>query len=601
MDRILRERYKVTALLGQGAMGVVYRALDMQLDRTVALKALAPDLLANEEALAIFKTEARVMAKLKHPNLLGVYDVFQENGETYLVMEYVDGMTVEELIETGGPIPIADALDIATQLLVALVYIEEHNVVHRDIKPSNLMLDQSNTLKMMDFGLARDIDLMIQKGTRVRGTPAYMSPEQVTGEVLSPSSDLYSAGATLFEVFTGRLPFESGELAFHQVFTDPPHPRDLRDDIPESVASMIIRMMGKKPEDRPSSARSVLLELVSAIGERERPLPPSVRSQLDLQSYPTPSMQTGALMETFDGLPISLTRGEDPRLAGLKIGVGMVGGVILALIVTLASLLAFGNRPDSNASTAGQATTAFRGEEAARAVPVVPARVDDDPEASSKDHGAKPKPEPVRQSPVVATTEARGGLGDALLKAKGAAEAAHTQQGDREAANTKKTSARPALRGSTSSASARRPNNTASDRSKEALANKAKPRAGARSGEGAATVANNSTTFKAKAGKGDSATGKTAPSAQEKTAASNTASTPKNGVAPAAGASAQTSPANAETNPTDAREAAAQAIAREAAEKKKAQEAAQREAQARKEAERQEAERRKAAEERARQ
>ncbi|MBH25796.1 MAG: hypothetical protein CMH57_15425 [Myxococcales bacterium] len=292
---LLQQRYRLVELIGQGGMGSVYKAHDEVLNRVVAIKALAPELIHNPEAVAIFDQEARVLARTTHPNLVSVYDVFQVHEHAFMSMEHVDGLSGDAIVARYPEgVPLDDGIQIATQLLAVLCYLHEQKIIHRDIKPNNFIVQPDGTLRLLDFGLARELELLVQRGTRVRGSPAYISPEHILGHDLTPRSDLYSFGVTLFELFTGRLPFERGDLAYHHAHTPPPAPEELRRDLPAPIAQLIRGSMKKSPEERPTSARAALRMLVNGLGAMRRSYPPTVVSLLNLE---VPLQITGDLGE----------------------------------------------------------------------------------------------------------------------------------------------------------------------------------------------------------------------------------------------------------------------------------------------------------------
>jgi len=352
--RVLRGRYEIRELVGEGGMGRVYRARDLDLGREVAIKVLSAELAAFEEAREIFAAEARSLAGVNHPNLIAVYDVFREDDQAAMVMEFVRGRTVEAMLgdERGG-LALDDALDITAQLLVALAYLQERGVVHRDIKPSNMMVDEQGQLRLMDFGLARSLDAMMVRGTRVRGTPAYMAPEQVLGDELSPATDLYGACATLFEVFTGRLPFESGDIAYHHVHVEPPDPRPLRPELPEAIATLIVGGMAKVPSRRPGPLIELVAAVAALIEARGQRLPSSVQRALNAGEPRTSGPILSAPRELLAAAP-ALVRTADfpssptpsrPRRAGWAVGVAAMLLGLVAAVVGLAELLVSSAEP----------------------------------------------------------------------------------------------------------------------------------------------------------------------------------------------------------------------------------------------------------------
>jgi len=217
--------YRILSKLGEGGMGVVYMAEDTKLERTVALKFLAPQLVSDEVTRRRFEREAKALAALDHPNICTVFEIGEAEGMVFLAMAYVEGATVKEKI-AQRPLKTEDALEFALQTAQGLRAAHEKGIVHRDIKPANVMVDLQNRVKVMDFGLARLIDATVTQGATVVGTPAYMSPEQAQGQLADRRSDIWSLGVMLHEMITGRLPFAGQriEAILHAIVTAEPEP-----------------------------------------------------------------------------------------------------------------------------------------------------------------------------------------------------------------------------------------------------------------------------------------------------------------------------------------------------------------------------------------
>lgn len=258
LGRVVAGRYRLEALLGEGGMGVVYRARHVLIDRVVALKLIRPDLRGETHLRAWMLREARAANRVDHAHIVDIHDVGEtEDGELYLVMEYLTGTALSSAV-AKGPMPIARAVDILEQMCAALSRAHDLGVVHRDLKSDNIMLTnrggRRDFVKILDFGLAaiaRDPRLA-PKGA-VFGTPEYMSPEQARGEDAAPSSDLYALGILFFEMTTGQLPFRSSDrdtLLEMQRTSPPPRPSDLRKDLQEAAERIILRLLEKDPRRR---------------------------------------------------------------------------------------------------------------------------------------------------------------------------------------------------------------------------------------------------------------------------------------------------------------------------------------------------------------
>jgi len=258
LGRVIAGRYRLEARLGEGGMGVVYRARHVLIERIVALKLIRPDLKEETHLRAWMLREARAANRVDHAHIVDIHDVGEtEEGELYLVMEYLLGRSLASEI-AKGPMPIARAVDILEQMIAALSRAHDLGVIHRDLKSDNIMLTarggRQDYVKILDFGLAaltRDPRLA-PKGA-VFGTPEYMSPEQARGEDAASTSDLYALGILFYEMCTGRLPFRSGDretLLEMQRSAPPPTPRSLRPDLPEKAEEILLKLLAKDPKDR---------------------------------------------------------------------------------------------------------------------------------------------------------------------------------------------------------------------------------------------------------------------------------------------------------------------------------------------------------------
>jgi CheY-like chemotaxis protein len=262
-------RYLVETVLGRGGMGTVYRAKDSDLGETVAIKVLRPELVADDDSRERFKDEIRLTRRITHRNVVRTHDFGETHGLWYITMEYVEGLTVRDLLDSRGTLGVESALAIGTQLAESLGVAHAIGVIHRDIKPQNLLLDAAGVLKVMDFGVARLAESTAghtQAGMIV-GTPAYMSPEQLMGENVDARSDLYAVGAVLFELLAGRLPLDGPTVMglFAKVLAEePPRLRSLAPEVPAPLDELVMHLLAKRPEDRVPSA-AVLLERLQAL------------------------------------------------------------------------------------------------------------------------------------------------------------------------------------------------------------------------------------------------------------------------------------------------------------------------------------------------
>ncbi|MDO5672745.1 MAG: Stk1 family PASTA domain-containing Ser/Thr kinase [Actinomycetaceae bacterium] len=280
LNRTLAGRYELRETIGRGGMAEVRIGQDLRLNRTIAVKMLREDLARDSIFQTRFRREAQSAANLNHPAIVAVYDTGEEpimgaDGiETlvpYIVMEYVEGHTVRELLTDGDPVPIDEAVDIVSGVLGALEYSHHQGLVHRDIKPGNVMLTTDGKVKVMDFGIARaltDSAATMTQTDAVVGTAQYLSPEQARGEQVDARSDLYSTGCLLFELLTGRPPFRGDSavaVAFQHVSQLPPVPSSITPDIPEALDRVVMKSLAKSREERYSDAAHMRSDLVKAM------------------------------------------------------------------------------------------------------------------------------------------------------------------------------------------------------------------------------------------------------------------------------------------------------------------------------------------------
>ena len=260
--------YEVSEEIGRGAMGIVLRALDEKLHRVVAIKVMSPELATNRQARQRFKREAQAAAAVCHEHVVTIYAVEESAGLPYLVMQYIAGRTLEQRIEQGGPLRVAEILRIGMQAAAGLAAAHAQGLVHRDIKPANLLLENGvERVKLTDFGLARSVDdaSLTQSGV-ITGTPQFMAPEQARGDALDARADLFSLGCVLYMAATGRPPFRAPTTlaVLKRICEDEPRPiRELNPEIPEWLAAIIGKLLAKDPADRYQSAG----ELASLLGQ----------------------------------------------------------------------------------------------------------------------------------------------------------------------------------------------------------------------------------------------------------------------------------------------------------------------------------------------
>ena len=267
MNKILGDRYSLGEMIGTGGMADVYIGQDLRLSRSVAIKILRSDLARDPSFVARFRKEAFAAAGLNHPGIVAVYDSGDENGDSYIVMELVNGHTLRDLIREGESISIDRALRIVSGVLEALEYSHSNGIVHRDIKPANIMLTETGDVKVMDFGIARaldDIGATMTNTWNVVGTAQYLSPEQATGETADRRSDIYSVGCLLYELLTGQPPF-SGDtpvsIAYQHVSMPFQAPSEIVAGLDPNLDTILAVALSKNPADRYQTAADMLVDL----------------------------------------------------------------------------------------------------------------------------------------------------------------------------------------------------------------------------------------------------------------------------------------------------------------------------------------------------
>lgn len=260
--------YTITAHLGQGGMGNVYKATDTMLGREVALKMLHPQLTVQPQFLERFRKEARILAQLLHPNIAVIYNFFEQGGDHYMVMEYVEGTNVDDLLKQHHNLPASFVVPVCEFALEGLQHAHRKNIFHRDIKPANLMITREEEVKLMDFGIAKvSGEQKLTQVNKIVGTIEFMAPELIQGKDASPASDIYSMGATMYEMVTGSIPFtaDSDYNLMQEIMKSKPTPANkLNPNVPPSLNDIIMKAMDKDPNKRFPDARSFQAALIAA-------------------------------------------------------------------------------------------------------------------------------------------------------------------------------------------------------------------------------------------------------------------------------------------------------------------------------------------------
>jgi serine/threonine-protein kinase len=319
--------YKVLEKIGEGGMGAVYNGVDLMLEREVAIKALRPELARQPDVVERFRAEAVTLAKLNHPNIATLYSFLRQGDDYFMVMEFVRGETLDSVLQRSPNMPVDRAIGMFCQALEGIDHAHKMGIIHRDIKPANVMLTQTGSIKVMDFGIARVLGTarMTRQGS-VIGTVEYMSPEQVRGEETDARSDIYSLGILLYEMLAGRVPFShlsEYELMKRQIEEVPPPPRQFQPGIPAVVEAAVLRALAKNPGDRFQTAEAMRSALLGAAAARTGPeaaTSPEAATKIMAQppETPAPTRLAGQLASQLDA-GIKETRMPEPGQAWAQV------------------------------------------------------------------------------------------------------------------------------------------------------------------------------------------------------------------------------------------------------------------------------------------
>ena len=386
-------KYQITDFLGQGAMGVVYRALDPLLGRYVAIKVMSQGIASDQELRDRFLREARAAGSLQHPNIITIYDFGEADGSLYIAMEYVEGSDLSEIMERRDPLPLTGKLDIVVDALHALDYAHTRGVVHRDVKPANIRVSVDGRAKLMDFGIARLEKSDLTKSGMMVGTPSYMAPEQITGGKVSASTDVFAMGAVLYEFLSNRPTFSGDTLhaVLYKVVSEQPPPlRDVAASVPASLQPIVDRALAKDPAHRYASAGAMARDVEA------------VRVALSGGA----TVRVAARSTPLRGSVVAdALRAQDRKRrlvwwAGGGVGVVAVGVVVLLLAGGL------GRRPSPRAAAAPAAVS---GESLAMTAPPPQVQAAPSAAAQAKDSTPAPGPEGERVTAAPANPARTGG------------------------------------------------------------------------------------------------------------------------------------------------------------------------------------------------
>jgi eukaryotic-like serine/threonine-protein kinase len=316
-------RYEIVGELGRGAMGVVYKATDPVIGRTVAVKTIKLSAegtgLTRPELLARFQTEARAAGLLTHPNIVVVFDAGEEDGLYYIIMELVEGRSLQALLDDGHSFPLPRVLRIMEQACSALQFAHERNVVHRDIKPANLMLTGDDTVKVTDFGTAKILQFgTVQQTAHVMGTPSYMSPEQVKGRAVDGRSDIFSLGVMLYEMVTGEKPFPGQNITtviYKIVNEEPVPPKQVDPSVHPGISAVVMRALAKDPDTRYQSCREMLEDLRNYRALSATPGNPQSTMAMSSDANSTVAMSPAGLRGVHNDDTAAISRSLSARAA----------------------------------------------------------------------------------------------------------------------------------------------------------------------------------------------------------------------------------------------------------------------------------------------
>lgn len=267
----INDRYQIIRTIGEGGMANVYLAHDLILDRDVAVKILRGDLADDEKFVRRFQREAIAASSLSHPNIVEMYDVGEDDGKYYIVMEYVEGKTLKSLVKKRGALTLPEVIDIMTQLTSAIACAHDSNIIHRDIKPQNVLIKEDGIVKITDFGIAMALNSNeLTQTNSVMGSVHYLPPEQANGKGATIKSDIYSLGIVMFELLTGTLPFKGDnavEIAIKQMKNKIPSVCDINEQIPQSVENIILKACAKNPKNRYNNVQEMYKDIETCLDE----------------------------------------------------------------------------------------------------------------------------------------------------------------------------------------------------------------------------------------------------------------------------------------------------------------------------------------------
>lgn len=334
----INNRYEIIKSIGEGGMANVYLAYDTILDRNVAIKVLRGDLANDEKFVRRFQREALSASSLSHPNIVAMYDVGEDDGLYYIVMEYVDGKTLKQLLKKRGNLTLSETIDIMLQLTDGMAHAHDSYIVHRDLKPQNIMIEDDGQIKITDFGIAMALNsTQLTQTNSVMGSVHYLPPEQAAGKGTTIKSDIYSMGIIFYELLTGELPFKGDsavEIALKQMKEPLPDVHKLNNDIPQSIENIILKATAKNPKNRYDDVKSMHNDLLTALNDDRINEEPYV--------YPYPENEvdeTTKIMKPITdenkGIATPITDEKVKKSNKLVIALSIIAGVIILALISV--------------------------------------------------------------------------------------------------------------------------------------------------------------------------------------------------------------------------------------------------------------------------
>lgn len=351
INKVLNSRYEIIELIGRGGMAYVYKAKDLKLNRFVAVKVLREEYTENEQFIKKFDRESQAAAGLSHPNIVSVYDVGVEGDIYYIIMEYVDGITLKQYLDKHGYLDYKEATRFIIDVATALKCAHDHKIIHRDIKPHNILLTQNKVPKVADFGIARAItSSTVTMTNQTMGSVHYISPEQARGGFVDERSDLYSLGIMYYELLTGHLPFDEEStvaIAIKHIQDQLNPPKNLVEEIPQSVNDVVVKLTNKKPEDRYQSCEELIDDLEKimqnpnglVVGTKENSLMEDTTQVIGGDSLfkiePTTSIP-GELLEDHENEDLEEELDASRKKSRKKIFLGIAAAAVIVVILFFA-------------------------------------------------------------------------------------------------------------------------------------------------------------------------------------------------------------------------------------------------------------------------